>query len=81
MTLKKSHTQNFGLVVKEAMVEHYTCDDIALAIPTCAIASSKWNPIAGKDSCVVRILEIEELRFPPTFEKVLFHFTLLGLDF
>jgi hypothetical protein len=55
-------------------VERYTCDDVALALSTCAIASSKWNPIAGKDSCVVRILEIEELRFPPTFEKVLSSF-------
>lgn len=56
-------------VVKENKVERYICDDIALAIPACAVASSKWNPKSGRDSCVVRVLEIPDPCFPPTFEK------------
>ncbi|KAH7286159.1 hypothetical protein KP509_33G060600 [Ceratopteris richardii] len=55
--------------IKESKVERYVCDDIAIAITACAIASSKWNAEADRDSCVVRILEIPDPCFPPTFEK------------
>ncbi|KAI5082126.1 hypothetical protein GOP47_0001869 [Adiantum capillus-veneris] len=55
--------------LKENNVERYACEDIGLAIPACAIASSKWNVEAGQDSCVVRVLEIPDPCFPPTFEK------------
>ncbi|MCO5580403.1 hypothetical protein L7F22_034269 [Adiantum nelumboides] len=55
--------------LKDNNVERYACDDIALAISACAIASSKWNAEAGQDSCVVRVLEIPDPSFPPTFEK------------
>ncbi|MCO5587588.1 hypothetical protein L7F22_041537 [Adiantum nelumboides] len=59
----------FYRLVKDNNVERYACDDIALAISACAIASSKWNAEAGQDSCVVRVLEVPDPSFPPTFEK------------
>jgi hypothetical protein len=43
---------------------------MALAIPSFTLASSSLNAKAAKDICVMRIQEIPEPLYPPTFEKV-----------
>jgi len=43
---------------------------MALAIPAFTLASSSLNAKAAKDICVMRIQEIPEPLYPPTFEKV-----------
>ncbi len=51
-------------------MEKYICQDMALAIPAFTLASSSLNAKAAKDICVMRIQEIPEPLYPPTFEKV-----------
>ncbi|CAM6063179.1 unnamed protein product [Sphagnum tenellum] len=55
--------------IKDAALEKYICQDMALAIPAFTLASSSLNAKAAKDICVMRIQEIPEPLYPPTFEK------------
>ncbi|KAH9540161.1 hypothetical protein CY35_15G096400 [Sphagnum magellanicum] len=57
------------VLLQDAALEKYICQDMALAIPAFTLASSSLNAKAAKDICVMRIQEIPEPLYPPTFEK------------
>ncbi|GBG63093.1 hypothetical protein CBR_g36580 [Chara braunii] len=57
------------LRVKDAEIEKYTCRDMALLAPSFTIGHTRWNRRADDDTCLIRVLEIPEYKFPRNIDK------------
>lgn len=56
--------------LQEAAVESSLCADMAQFAVTCTLGSSRWNAAAGPQACVLRLLEVQEYKFPFNIDKV-----------
>ncbi|GAQ79276.1 hypothetical protein KFL_000270350 [Klebsormidium nitens] len=58
-----------GREVKDPLVESSLCADMAPFAVACTLGSSRWNSAPGPQACVLRLLEVNEYKFPFNIDK------------